>query len=292
MSYLLRILLGLAVLGAGLDAFILLRRRPPISDSDMATAAEVLAESRRPGDVVVVSPLFSMRELAAFRAEVVSPAIPSPETLASRRVLLVDRTDVRTRMPGTPTKRLPIASALELSTYEPSGSSTIVVFDLIADLQKARMSVVRDGHETACVQPRSEGGLGCAPEPEWLYLAPRSLELDGRTVSCVWAHPTTNGVIRIELPAIPAPPTGRKLVLELEGGLTDEAATTPDGASVDATVSQGQARLGAILVPNARGIRRASIPISGDVPARIEVTTARDGRRHFCLNVRIAEGPG
>ncbi|MBI2373897.1 MAG: hypothetical protein HYV07_07860 [Deltaproteobacteria bacterium] len=284
-----RALLALAVIGAVVDVYTAVRPLPRLEAPELDAARIALQATRKTGDVVIVSPLLAMSELARLGAQPMSPAVPAPEVFASRRVLVVDFASPRMSLPGEATRQEPLGERLVLRIFEPSGAGKLVVFDLYSDLEKARMSVAREGRVTPCVQPRSEGGRGCAPEPEWLYLARRSLDVEGRAAECVWAHPTTGGQIRIELPLVPAPPPTRKLFLELDAALTDDAATTPDGAVVTTAVEEANRILGAVTVPNQRGWRRSRFALAGDLPVLLEVATPRDGRRHHCINARIVE---
>ncbi len=292
-------LLALAGAGALLDARVALRGNPPLVSAEaMGRARDAIEAERRPGDLVVHSPLLSVTELAPLGAMVASPALPSPELRASRRVLLLDVLDAPMGGFGRPSHEAVIESAgrgLALRVYEPEGGAAVTHFDLVTDLGRARMRVERPAGtpRSSCTTPRAEGGFSCPGEPEWLYLARRELRIGGRNTPCAWAHPTTGGAIVIELPAAPTPPPGRRLELVVRGGLVDEAVTgTPDGAAVDTELRQSGRRLSVLTTPNALGWVERRQPIEGGRPVELSVTTVRDGRRHFCLDARIEEVDG
>lgn len=261
----------------------------------MAAARAALEAERRSGDLIVHSPLLSMRALAGLGDVAASPALPVEALRASRRVLVLDVPEQPMHGFGDPTTVTVIAGSprsLVLASYAPTGGAQVTLFDLYTDIAGAQMQVERPAGTVSshCTKPRAEGGRSCPGEPEWLYIGQRALVIEGKSAACVWAHPTTGGVIVFELPALPAPPEGKVLRLSFEAALADDAATgTPDGASVETEVMQGGASLGTFSVPNRVGWVRRQLTIAADAQVSLRVSTARDGRRHHCLNARIEE---
>jgi len=290
------LLAGLAICLA-LDLRVALRGEPEPADEARMRAARALIEGeRKSGDLLVHSPLLSVRELAVLGDLPIGPGLPSPELLSSRRILVLD--DAATPMYGfEEIEKVEIEEGagrdLVLRIVERKIDGEVALFDLASDLDRARMRIERGGRITSeCSAPRSEGGKACPGEAEWLYLAPRTLAIAGQSGTCVWAHPTTGGTIVIELPAQPEPPAGRALRIEVSAGLADDAVrTTPDGAEVRTAIVQGGAMRAAVVVPNRIGWFRASSEIAPNQPIELQVTTDRDGRRHHCLNARITEEP-
>src|SRR5439155_25274660 len=140
----------------------------------------------------------------------------------------------------------------------------VVLFDLYSSIEPRRMRIERPpGHVTSrCTAPRAEGGFSCPSEAEWLYLAQRSLLIERRLATCVWAHPTTGGAIVFELPPEPRPPPGRSLELRLSAALSDDAAEhTSDGAPVRTAIVQAGAEKGSVTVQNQVGWFRAEVKI-------------------------------
>jgi hypothetical protein len=289
------VLVGVAFLLAlvALDARVALRGEPePIAPAVMTRAAEEVRAIQKPGDILVHSPLFSMRELAGLGGLVIKPDLPPEELRKSHRVLLIDRADHPMGGLGRATETHEIGRPVMLRIFAPTGESGAILFDLVTNYERAEMRIERPaGNVTSrCRDKRAEGGFGCPGEPEWLYLAPRALTIEGKSANCVWAHPTNNGVIVIELPASPAPAPGKKLLLDVKAALTDDAATTPDGAPVRTDVVQGGAPKGGLTVPNRPGWVRTHVELEPDKPVELRVSTPKDGRRHHCLTAEISEG--
>ena len=282
------VFVGLALL---LDVRVIARGNlEPVSAATMAEAKAAIAATRRSGDLVVHSPLLSMAELTPLGDMLASPALPVAALRKSRRVLLLDRAEQPMYGFGTPASVQAIG-ALELKIYEPSGDADTTVFDMHTDLAQAQMRVERGGQITStCTQQRAEGGRSCPGEPDWLYIGRRELVIGGATTPCVWAHPTTNGAIVFELPAMTAPPAGRQLRLTVSAGLTDDAVRgTPGGSAVQTDVLQGDAKLAVVQVPNKVGWVEREVVIAANAPVTLRVTTPKDGRRHHCINARIEE---
>lgn len=283
----------LLLLALGLDLRVALRPEPaPIPAEEMTSLVTALQALRRPGDVVVHSPLFRVSELAALGELVAKPDRPSDEVQRARRVIVLDRSERRMGgLEGRLTQTVAVGARLELRVYEPTGGAEPLVFDLFEQYRLARMWIERPpGTRTAlCDRPRPEGGLSCPGEPDWLYLAPRTLRVSGASADCVWAHPTTGGVVVIELP-LESVPEGRRLSLVLEGAL-DDSAVGGDGVPVENAVVQGGRELGRVVVPNRTGWYRGSFELAPGAPVEIRITAAHDGRRHHCLRAKIQELP-
>lgn len=276
-----------------LDLRVAARGDPdPVPADVMARARELIAAELRPGDLVVHSPLLSITELAPLGDLRASPALPGPELRASRRILVLDVRDQPMHGFGEPDALQDISERLVLAIHEPQGGARVVLFDLHDDLSRARMRIERPaGHVTSsCTAPRAEGGFSCPGEAEWLYLARRGLDISGRNQTCVWAHPTTGGVIVIEIPAQPAPAAGRRLRLSVSAGMTDDAVrNTPDGAVVETAILQGGVEKDRVVAPNRIGWTSKELVIEPDRPVELRITTPRDGRRHHCVNARVEE---
>lgn len=286
---------GLVALGALLDLQVGLRPDlEPIPTEEMAEAVKALEAKRAPGDVIVHSPLLSVTELKPLGELRAKPDVPSPAVMGSRRVLVLDRSDARMAMPGRPETVERLTAHLELRLYAPKGDVDAPVYDLLSQLGPDVLHIERPIGKVSsqCRARRAEGGYQCPGEANWLYAAPRSLRIGGEERQCVWAHPTTGGAVVFTLPAPEPPAPGRDLVLELGGGLADDAVTgTPDGAPVYIDVKQGGRGLGRLTVPNRVGWRTLELGVEPGAPVVLSVTTPRDGRRHHCLDARIVDRP-
>lgn len=277
------------------DTFVALRPEPaPIAPAELEAARGLVKAAARPGDVLVASPLLSASELAALGDLETRPHRPANKLLAGRRVLVLDRADhpMYFPVPERAVVEVPGTGRLIVRTFEPDVRSDLVVYALADALQPSTLRIERPaGTVTSrCTAPRAEGGFACPGEAEWLYAQTRALGVDGADTPCVWAHPTTGGVVVFELPATPAPPGGRRLQLTVSAGLTDEAVrTTPDGASVTTAIVQEGKELARVVVPNRIGWYRATVNLAADRPVELRVTTSRDGRRHHCVNAELRE---
>ena len=72
------------------------------------------------------------------------------------------------------------------------------------------------------------------------------------------------------------------------GAVTGTAA----GAPVGIDIRQNQQPKGRLAVPNQVGFRTGKFRVDAAQPVELRITTARDGRRHHCLNATITEVPG
>lgn len=288
--------LGLVLSAALLDLQVVLRGDPgPVAAEVMADAVRVLKEHQQPGDLIVHSPLFGVSELAALGELPARPDLPVAPVRSGRRILLLDRSDQPMFGFGAEAKRVELPAPLVLRIFEPTGDASAPVYELLPSLDPNVMRVERpEGTVSAtCNRARAEGGFDCPGEAEWLYAAPRTLRIGGADRECVWAHPTTGGVIVFTLPAPNAPAAGRALTLTVEAGMTDDAVTgTADGAPVAIDIRQAQQPKGRLSVPNQVGFRSGTFRIDPGQPVELRITTLRDGRRHHCLNATINEVPG
>ncbi len=286
--------LSAVVLAALLDLQVAVRGDlRPVPADVMALAKTRLDAERHPGDLVVHSPLFSVEELQPLGGLQARPDRPIDSMLRSRRVLVLDCSDARMYLPGTPAQVIALDDPLELRIYQPSENAEVVLYDHYESVGERTMRVERGGRITSrCTEPRGEGGYQCPGEAEWLYAAQRTFRVGGGEATCVWAHPTTGGVIVHEIPPQTAPPQGRKLELWVSAGLADDAVTgTPGGASVTTEIVQGGLTKGRVVVPNRIGWFETKVEIEPDVPVELRITTPRDGRRHHCLNAKVRELP-
>jgi hypothetical protein len=276
---------------AALDLGVALRgdlSRP--SDAEWAAAVAAVRAEQKPGDVLVHSPLFTVRELAALGDLRARPDVPAPAIRATRRVLVLDRADHPIFGLGEAATTRALAGGLELRIHLPVSGQEAPLFQLLESLGPDTMRVERPDRTTRCDRRRAEGGFDCPGEPDWLYAAPRTLRIGGQDAECVWAHPTTDGAVVLAIPPQASPPTGRRLLLRVRAGLVDDAVTgTPDGAPVRVELVQAGRARESLMVPNVVGWRSAEAALDAEVTAELRVTAPRDGRRHFCLDAQVVE---
>jgi hypothetical protein len=285
------------VLVALFDLRVALRSsEDPITPEMLAAAAQVVRGVTKPGDILVHSPLFSMTALKGLGDLAATPHVPAPKLRDSRRIVVIDRVDYPIFGLPDPKDRLEVDGAplIEVRVIEPSSEKDAgdTLFVLYESITPSTMSVERPAGTVVsrCGAPRGEGGFACPGVEEWLYVAQRTLKIDGQDALCVWAHPTTGGVIVMHIPAQPAPPAGRRLMVEVSGAFNDDAVrTTADGATVRTELVQNRQPRGNISVPNRIGWVRSRIAIEPNQPIELRTTTPHDGRRHYCLNAEVIE---
>ncbi len=281
---------SLVAAAALFDVWIAVRPgRAPISEASLAAAVARVRQTQAPGDLVVHSPLMTVRELASFEGLSASPDRPLLAQRARRRVVAIDFERFPMFGLGIPATEIRLDEGLVLRTFAPTKDAVGAVWRLARDLDATTMVVERRAGERPCSTPRPEGGFRCAGEPEWLYAAERVLRVGRQDRACVWAHPTTGGTVVFRVPALVAT-EGRRLQLRLGAGLVDDAVVhTPNGAAVVTEVHQDGRPLGRIRVPNRIGWFDATYDVRPNLPLQLRVTTRRDGRRHYCMTAAVVE---
>ncbi len=289
----LAVVLGLAALALA-DLWVGLRPQlSPASPQAMNAGLAAIEVQMKPGTLVVHSPLFSGAELQALGKLRASPDLPKEHLRASRRILLLDRTDSSMGGFGSPSEIVALPEPLVLKIFEAQESRSGVLYSLLDSFDERSMKVERPPGKVVsqCNQPRNEGGFRCPGQPDWLYVHRRRLKISGQDQECIWAHPTMGGAVVHELPGQPAPASGGALWLELSGGLADDAVrNTSDGATVTTQVIQGGRTLKSLRVPNRLGFQRIRVQIAANQPVKLSTIAPRDGRRHYCLNAEIKDG--
>ena len=289
------LLFTLLVVALCVDARVALRGNDELaSQASMQRAVELIKAHRKPSTLIVHSPLLSMRELSHLKGLSASPDLPRPRLRTSRRILVLDVASSPMHGFGSATRSFPIEGPrpLNLRLFEPTQQGGGVLFDLYTDLEQAHMRIERPAGTVVsqCTQLRSEGGRSCPGQAEWLYLDRRELTLNRKKQTCVWSHPTTGGVIVIELPKMQAPGAGGSLWLKLTVGLTDDAVNgTPGGAHVDTIIQQNKKIIGRIRALNKIGLFSKEVPINPNEKIKLMITSPKDGRRHHCVNASIEE---
>ena len=292
-----RAIVGLSILvalGALADLWVAVRGgRSAVPVEVMKKAADRIDALKKPGDLLVHSPLLSVAELAALQDRPVRPDRPKAILRSRRRVLVLDFADRPMFGLGTPAAEESIGAGLVLRTYPPTGAASGALWTLAAAITPSTMAVQRGAQVRPCEVPRAEGGFRCAGEPDWLYASVRGLRVGQKERECVWAHPTTSGTIIFNVPPSPDPAPGHRLELRVQAGLTDDAVrNTPDGAEVITEATQGGQSLGKVTVPNRVGWFRQSFELKPHQPAQLRITTVRDGRRHHCVAAQVVEVQG
>ena len=289
-----RLVLGLSVavvIAAVADLWMTIRGgRTPVPAEVMQKAVDRIQAVRKSGDLVVHSPLLTVKELAPLGKLVARPDRPKEILRSRRRLVVLDFAATSMFGLGEPASEEALGAGLVLRTYPPSGAASGALWELASNLAPTTMTVERGSSSRTCTRDRREGGYSCPGEPEWLYASVRSLKVGRKQRECVWAHPTTNGTIVLMVPAQPEAAPDHRLQLRLQAGLVDDAVVnTPDGAAVSTEVVQGRRTLGRLTVANRIGWFKEQFELAPGQPAQLRITTPRDGRRHFCVDAQVVE---
>jgi hypothetical protein len=284
----------LVALASVWDLAVTLRGEPDeVSVGTIRKAADIVRASLRPGDLILHSPLFGMEALKGLGGLDATPAFPDEETSGSHRVWVIDRHPISPFVPRTPSEVDRLEGGVEVRRHEPVFAQSRV-YDLAESLTPETMTLEFGSRRVRCKQPRSEGGFECPGQPEWLYVAKRSLAIEGGKFSvCVWAHPAHSQTVVLTLPALPVAEPDHSLWLRVSGAMTQEAVRgTPDGGPVHTDIDQGSIdqparRLGRLTVPNQVGWFVKDIPVQAGLPVHLRVSAPRDGRRHHCLRAEV-----
>lgn len=283
--------LGLVALGAVLDLWTAIRPGlGPVEPEILAEAATAIEAAKEPGSRVVHSPLFGVRALKGLGSLRARPDWPTEESRRRRPVWLIDRAGAPMGGLPTPTSAERLGPGVVLKRFAPlEPGAGRVVLDLV-ELSGVSGRIVSRRGVKPCRQPRAEGGVACAGAPEWMYIAPKLISIDGERWRCVWAHPPAQGALELELPVTGTVAAGRRLELELRSALSDEAVRlTSDGAAVRTVVRQGGRELGRLVRSNRVGWAERRFVLEPGVPVVLAVSAAKDGRRHHCLDARIVD---
>lgn len=160
-----------------------------------------------------------------------------------------------------------------------------VLFDLRRDIDDVAVSLHGANIDLQCNQARGAGGWACPGRPQWNHVGPESLRVEGSSWPCVWAHPIADHQLIIDLGRQPLGD-----VIELEAALSDGAASTRGGASVQITLDVEGVGGRTLRRTNAGGIAKLEMPTpGGEGSVRLTLHTGRDARRHLGINLRIIE---
>ena len=272
-----------------MDGYVALRPNTSLATPEEVQAAlNIIEKNKKPGDIVVHSPLLSPSELVHLGDLDASSALPSSRVRNSRRIIVLDQAHTKMYGFGSPKKTLRISdgSDLVVKVYEPDAAHSGPVFDLYTDIKQVQMSVEKPAGKVVskCIAKRPSGGRSCPGQPEWLYLDRRKLVINGQSRECIWAHPTNNGVIVLTIPPLQTQTQHKTLNLKVQTGLTDDAIrTTPGGAEVQTEVQQKGQVLTKVIAPNRIGIYEKTVRIATDKEVQLRITSPKDGRRHHCV---------
>ena len=259
-----------------------------------AAAVELLRAVQGPDSFIVVWPPAVGRSARALPADLLAAdAVPlEPESARQyTRILVVGLAGFPTPpelRAATPEPRRKLGD-LEIGVFT-FPSQDRLLFDLKNGIAEAKVSVRGPQANVECTVARPDRGWDCPGQPPWNNVSPTTLKVASGDWPCVWAHPFGGHDLTIDL--------GERVLgdrLELEAALTDDAAQTPNGASVSLRLEVDGVGVRSLTRTNSPGILRDTLatPRGRKAGVRLIVSTPSDGRRHFGVNLRIVEAnPG
>lgn len=259
----------------------------PISREAVEEALVVLHREAPRGAELVHSPLLGFPEIKGLGGGLIRPDVSDVGRQRKRAVVVLDRSDVPLRLMGKPDRVIPVGEAVHIALYLGKDSGELILFDL-GQLSSVDVSISH-GSISFCNKPRPGGGWDCPGHPEWMYVAPRRLQIEGQTELCVWAHPPKAGTLNLDLPPVGTSSVGSFTKLTVRSALDDGAVKTVAGATVVTSVVQGGLHLGRLVRSNHRGWVEQTYAIDPTQTIRLSVSAESDGARHHCLSAQVSE---
>ena len=268
------------------------------ADAALDAAAAEVRLGFRPGDVVVTTPPWMagvqarLGDLPLFPVRELDPA----DLAGFARVWLVEvrgagvddrvRRSLATLGPLTDVHAATDARVSLTALAHPRAA----VLDLWRDLARVRVLAHYAGATAPVVcGPWTGQAWPCPRSPEWSYVGREVHALGNVPRPCVWAHPLpAGGVLRLELPALPAPAGRRSLALGF--GFIDDVLGRAR-APVSLRVLRGAEVLWRGQRPVVEGMGGVELPLGDDVtPLALELETTNEGAAHFCVSATVLDG--
>lgn len=281
-----------------------------VDEADYRRVAEVLAQERAPGDVVLLFPWWTERArlFVPDGLPVVGYLVSDGDELVAhpRIWVLGQPRQPKADLAGFDKAFLPGRSALgatrefgnlQLTLYR-NDRHRPVVFSAADAFASAHVYLERpDGGRVDCP---FDGRAHRCPGPGNLYVAPEWHELKFVPRRCLWMHPP-GGSTRL-VAEFPQVPQGSRL--RLEGGIIWEHAPRNDPSITTTTIAVEELgsnrRVVDLSIPPAlEGIQRAEVPAAGlasTAGLRLSVASENPEARELCVDLfslgpSAAEGP-
>ncbi|RME30350.1 MAG: hypothetical protein D6806_00345 [Deltaproteobacteria bacterium] len=257
--------------------------------SDYERAAEIVRSGFRASDAIVARPWWAARARQLLGdLEFLQLRSPETEDWSEYRRLWVVELDGQ-RPLGGPFEDGRYRQELEARAGRLTvrryllGDPVKVVYDFRRRLDRARVSMIRQGKPVPCSK-WIENRWQCSRR-DWNYVGRIVVELGEDPRRVIWAHPPEVPLV-IEYSGVPG---GRELLVHT--GLTPPAARTPGGAPVRFEVEVDGKVLGRIVQRNRTGYFPHRFDISplgpGPHTVRFTVSTPNPGMRHFCFDAKV-----
>ncbi len=126
--------------------------------------------------------------------------------------------------------------------------------------------------------PHRFGRSRCG-EGSWEWVGETDITVQKKSESCLWMHPLKGKALRVRFPQVP------RGTLTGKYAFSDAAAQTPGGGPVEFTVKVGEREAVRRTVKSRKGWAPFRVSVSTRMDVSLEVSAARPGRRHFCVQL-------
>ncbi len=127
--------------------------------------------------------------------------------------------------------------------------------------------------------------FSCAPN-SWAFVGPKELTVQGKKVTCTWAHPLKGKTTHIEYPNV-KPPKDNSKQLVVQVAFNDPITNDPY-SPVSFEISHGSMDKTLLAKNTTRGWQ--SIPLEfqqEEAPLHIHISAQKSGRHHLCYRFQL-----
>jgi hypothetical protein len=119
-------------------------------------------------------------------------------------------------------------------------------------------------------------------DQHWQFVGPHKVEVSGHQAECIWAHPMAGRPIEIELPASAA-----YSAFHIYTAFTDSGAGGGPVPPVKLEILQDGRLIREVVTHQRGGWNRHDVRFNSESgrPLTARVTTAQEGRQHWCFNI-------
>jgi hypothetical protein len=162
------------------------------------------------------------------------------------------------------------------------------LFDLLA---AASVEVVAaDGQRTSCTYRVADQRHVCPGLPDWVYVGKHTQTSGKETRQCIWTHPVSGGHVYVRWNNLTLPQT-----LNWSHAIANSGLQAKDGAPVTATIRVNKKSIGQETRDNRSGFAKKTLRLpkaQKNAALEIDLTTAKDGARHYCWYLDLSAGGG
>ena len=249
--------------------------------TEWRSAASEIRESYKKGDVVAIFPSWMREDVAAF--EGMAAVSPREDSYVNMHGFSRLWTAVNTKHAPD---RLQIKNVMREVKSSNTKNVAIRLYDLppynaTGEFPKASVYRIEGDKREPC-EKRPDGTFKCGTEG-WQYVGPLKGDVGGAQSECIWAHPMRDRKIEIELP----PPPAGTSKFNVYTAFLDSGAGGGHVPAVKFELLQNGRQIKAYDHPQRQGWIISQTPFSSDAskPVIVRISTAEEGRQHWCFNV-------